>query len=177
MQHIDTRRLLQISPGQMDRRPYPGRAVRQLPALACLRFRDQILQRIHIGICTHRDHVWRGKDHRQRREILLGIVGQVVIQILINRLRTDSPNRDGVPIGICPFERSHADRTARPGTILNHNRLFEKRRHGLRDRPAGHIGRPAGRIRNNQCDRFIRIRFCLGGQCCTAHRDRAQHPV
>jgi hypothetical protein len=155
---IHARRVIQHFHREMRRR---AGARRSIVELARLRFRerDEFLQvrGLHAGI--EHEQVRRRSDERDRREILDRIVPELRVCGRRDHVRAGSAHREGVPVGRRARRDFGADGAARAAAIVDDHLLAERFGHALADEPRDDVGRSARRKRDDEADRFRRIRL------------------
>ena len=92
-----------------------------------------------------------------RREILARVVADIRIKRRIDGERASAAEPERVAIGGGLGDLARADRAAGAAVVLDHHRLAERLAHGFGDCRAPDVVAAAGRVRNDQRDRTIRI--------------------
>jgi hypothetical protein len=105
---------------------------------------------------TH-DDIERARDQRDRRKILVRIVGQLRIQARIDRIGEGS-HQQRVAIRIAGRDRLGADDGPGPRLVLDHDGDAEIPRHLLCQRARNHVGAAARRKRHHNPDDPVRIK-------------------
>ena len=106
---------------------------------------------------VHHQDVRRGGGQRDRREVLVGVVGRLGVEARIDheaRARDqDACSRRARRLR----DLRHADIAAGAGVVLDIELLLEIFRQLLRDQPRHHVGRAAGRERHDDLHRLVGI--------------------
>ena len=138
---------------QVRQRPRTGRAVAQLPGLAA-RVVEQLAQRVHRQRCVDHQHVGRGTDHADRREVL----DRVVRHLARGRrraVRGDITLHQRAAVGHGARRGLAGDGAAAAADVVDHEGLVQHPAPALGDRAAHHVAAAAGGHRHDVADRFV----------------------
>ena len=150
------RDLAELLAREMDRGAETGRRERDLAGL-CLRQRDQFLRGCGRHGRMHDQHQRRGGEQRDRREILLRVVGQLAgEQAGIDHERTVD-HADGVAVRRGGRDRLRADLAGAAAAIVDHERLPERALEMRLDQPRQDVRRAARRVGHDHAHRTLRI--------------------
>jgi hypothetical protein len=112
------------------------------------------------------EHVGHQRDRRDRREVLLEVVGQLLVDAGRDRV-VHRADQQRVAVGFGLRDVVGAERRARPGLAFDDHRLAEARLQLVGQRARQHVGGAAGRERHDQRDRLVGPRLgerTAGGQ-------------
>ena len=140
--------------------PGAGRAELHL-ALVLLGVGDEFLEILHRQVLAHGQQDRNLGDERDRREIVDGAVERLLIQRLALGVGADGPEHHGVAVGRGIGHASGAGHAAGAADVLDHDLLAENLAHARRHDAAEHVGRAAGRERNDHRHRLGRIALSL----------------
>ncbi len=127
------------------------------------------LARVGLGVVDQflrRGYGYRGIDHqgqRDRPELADGreigdrIVGQLLVEALIGRMRRVGRDQHGVPVGLGAGHVLGGEKAARARHVVDDDGLPEARRHLLAQHARQRVGGAARRERHDELDRPIRI--------------------
>src|SRR5712691_9007506 len=101
--------------------------------------------------------VRRRSDPADRREVLARIVADIAIEARPDRQRAGISQQDGGAVGRAFRHRASSDRAAGAAAVVDDDRLAERLAHLVRDDPPDDGGAAAGRERDNERDRPVRI--------------------
>ena len=149
---------------------------------------DQLLHVLHGQRGRHQQHAGGIGHMRDRREILLDVVGQARHQMRRNRMRAarGEQQRRAIRSRLHAFGRTN--RAARTGLVVDDELLAQILRNALRDHARNQIGRTARRKRHDHAHRLARPRIGGGvgkrrrtaqrtsSHQCTDHRTTAPLP-
>ena len=155
--------ILNCSPTMWPDEPLPGEPNEILPGF-CARVVDELFRRLRRHAGMHDQHVGRGADQDDRLEILGRIVGQL-LQVLQDRLGRMEAHVDRVAVGRRLRDEVGGDHAAGAGALLGddgHAGIVVG--DPLRDRAREQVGDAAGRRRNDDADRLVRIILRRGGR-------------
>jgi hypothetical protein len=102
------------------------------------------------------------RRQRDRRKILLRIVGELLVKRRIGRKGRDVAQQDGVAVGRRLGDELGADICRRARLVLDHDRLADDVRHFGADQACEEVGSSAGRVRDHQMDGLRRIGLRAG---------------
>ncbi|KAG1484022.1 hypothetical protein G6F54_013487 [Rhizopus delemar] len=111
--------------------------------------------------CVHDQHVGH-RDHQRHRREVGGLVGQRLVQRVVDGVGADVAHQQGVAIGLGAHQFRGADIAARARLVLDHDGLAPRRPQVLGDGAREDVGGAAGRKRHDQGDRSRRP--CLRGR-------------
>ena len=164
--------------GEMREARHAGRAVVERAGLG-LGQRDQLGDVVHREPRIDHQHIGRGADHHDRREILDRIVRQVSAQTHRHRVRARGGDADRVAVGRRLGDRVGADIAAGADPVVDHDLLAQPGPQPLRQDARDDVGAAAGRERHDQPDRPVRPGSVAGlrggGARCQHRRQRHRH--
>ena len=115
------------------------------------------------------ENVGGHRRKRDRNEVLVGIVGQVLVQKLVGGEDRRRGEQDGVAVGGRLFERVDPDDAVGAGPILDDNRLRPGLAQLVRNQARDEVERAARRKRNDEFDRPIGIILGQARACAKTH--------
>jgi hypothetical protein len=102
----------------------------------------------------------RQPDHRRHvDEVLHRVIGQVLVDPLVDRHRRVGRHRHGVAVGRRLLECLQADLAVGAAAVLDDNRLVQPLRQIFRNDARHHVGAAAGRVGHDHADRAARRPF------------------
>ena len=125
-------------------------------------------KRLEVGQAERRlddEHLRRGREQRNRREVALGVVAKPLVEVLVDRHRAVSRYEQRVAVRRRLRHRVGADIAAGAAAVLDDERLTESLLQPLRKRAADDVRGRARRVRNDDphglrrdtaCDRRAR---------------------
>ena len=135
--------------------PGPAEPYESLPAIR-LGVLDELLQRVDRQRRRDDQHVRRAAHHRDRREILDRVVGQLAHR-RIGAVRADVADHQRVAVGRGARDRERADDAAAAALVLDDDRLPERAPEPVGDRAGDEIDAAARLHRRDDLDRPVRI--------------------
>ena len=117
--------LLEIHPAQMLRAADADRAVIELVG-PLLGIGDQFVQRLHRQFRAGHDDDGKDRDERDRLEVLLGFVAEILVERLVDRGRARAGRHQGVAVGRGPGRRERAGIAAGARTVVDDEGLPER---------------------------------------------------
>ena len=137
--------------------PMPG--VRDLiRLLRIFHQRDQFADIVHRQILVHEKQRRRRGDQADWRQVLARVVTDVAIKIRPGCQCRGVAEDNRVSVRRSVGDLAGANRAAAAGiAVLNHDPLAERRAHLVRDRPRHDVVGAAGRQRDDQNDRPVRV--------------------
>ena len=137
------------------------RAVGDLARLAPCEL-DKLLQRIGRHRRVHDNELSALRDHRDRREALVRVVGQLLEQEPVTHHRGVDRHEERVAVrrrvrgALCAYERTRAR------DILDHHRLAPQRREFRREAACEQVDGARGRVGNDDLHQPVRVRLRVG---------------
>ena len=170
---LDAGRLLEQHGGEMERIADARMRDVDLARLG-LRGGDQLGDRVHLQLVrVHQQHADEARRQRDRREVLLGIERDLLVEALVGREGRDVAEQDGVAVRLRLGDEVRAEIGRGARLVLDHDRLADQLLHLLPDEAREEVGPAAGRIRHDQMDRLVGIGLREGGRL-RARRRRAR---
>ena len=157
--------ILNSSPPRWPVVPLPPDAFKSLPGF-CLRVIDQFLDGLHRQRIGHREHVVGGQKLPDEHEILVRIVWLLLFgqQRLVDRERHHVGVADGVAVRIRMHDHVGAYGLRRARAVVDHDLLAHLFDEFDGEDARHHVGRAAGRRRDDEPDRPLGI-FGLCAAC------------
>ena len=146
---------LQHLGAEMLRTAIAGRAIGQ--ARIGLGVGDELGERLRRNRRVDDQRERHAGDQRDRREILHGIVGQLLVERLVDRKRGRGRHQERVAVGLGSRDLLGAERGAGARLVLDHDDRVQPALDLVGDQPAEQIGGAAGRIRHDHLDVAARI--------------------
>ena len=144
------------------------------PARARARLLDEFLERARLQRGMHDQHQHVGGELGDRREVLDGVVGEVVHQARVDDM-VRGVEQQRVAVRRRARHDGRADVAAGPAAVLDHHGLAPALRELLAEDAAEGIGRSAGRERHHQLDRLVGIGLGKRGPQRCDRQDGGQH--
>ena len=123
---------------------------------------DPVLDGLGRRIGGHRHQQRTDRQQRDRREILVGLEGQLAIQGPAAPDRGRGGDADGVAVGRRPRQRLERDETACADAVFNHHRHAEFLAHVVAEHARIGVGRAARRKAAENADRLGRPGLRMG---------------
>jgi hypothetical protein len=120
------------------------------------RARNQIGDRLDVGLRAHEQHVGRVDELADRHEILQRVVGQIVVERLVDG-DGGRGEQQRIAVGRRPRCNGHAGIAASAAAVVDDHRLAQRLLQGERDDARNDVGRPARRERHDQGDHALGI--------------------
>ena len=158
--HLHAGHHLEELAGQVDRRSVARRCEVELAGI-CLRIGDELGHRVRGHRRIDDQHVRNARDEDHRREILHVVVRHLGVEAGVDRVRADRSHLERVAVGRGMGDELRADVAARTGSVVDDDLLAPGLGQLLRDVARQDVGRATGRKRDDDADRFHRVR--LGG--------------
>ena len=111
-------------------------------------------QRLSVAATDRHQEEGNHRQHRDRRQVLLRLVGHRRVEVDVGRERARGGEPDGVAVGRRLRHRVDADHAARAGAVLHHHRLAELVAHARRDRAQDEVRAAARREADDEADRL-----------------------
>jgi hypothetical protein len=150
--HLGPGHALEQLAGEMNGRAIAGRGVVELARIG-FRVVDQVLHGLDLGqLLLHHQDIGQVRDLRDRDEVLLGIVGELGIEILVDRdLRRHDEQRRAV--GRALGDAVHADIGGRTRDVLDDDARMPQRGEAIGDDAPDDVSGATGGIRDDQFER------------------------
>jgi hypothetical protein len=126
-------------------------------ALVGLRVDDELLEVVGREVLAHREQLGLLGDQADRLEVLLGVIAQVGIEKRRRGVRAHVAGNDRIAVGCGTRCAQRSDRSAGAADVRDHELLPKMTGEDVRDDPAGHVGRAAGREGNDNRHRSRRV--------------------
>ena len=163
MQHVDPGLGLEQLAREMGARAVPGRAEGE-GARFRLGHGDDVADADDVEALAYDQDVRHGGNAGDRGEIPHRVVGAVLDQALVGRVRLVGTEHQRVPVGLGARHRVGADDARSAGTVLDHDRLIELAGAFLRDQARQRVDRSAGRVGHHDGDGSVRKVLRLRGK-------------
>ena len=149
-------RVLELLHHQMIERADAGGSVIDL-ARVCLRVRDEFLQRVDRHGTRDDEHVRRAAEHRDRREILDGVVAEIALHRRVCRVGGDVADHQRVAVRLRPRDGLRGDCAAGARDVLDDEGLAQRCAQLVGDQARDEVHATAGRLRRDDLHRPARI--------------------
>ena len=156
MRDVGAEHVVQQHAAKMRGRAGAGRAELHL-ALVLLGVGDELLEAVDRQVLAHRQDDRHLGEQRHRRELLDRIVERLLVERLALGMRADRAEHDLVAVGRRGRDALRAGHAACAADVLDHDLLAQDLAHARRHDTAEHVGRAAGRERNDHRDRTGRV--------------------
>ena len=123
----------------------------------CLRERDHVIDRPGGNLRIDRHDQRQFRDQDDGRKILHRVIGQVGVDVRADAVGCDRIQQQGVAVRVRFGDLRGGGGAAGAGAIADHDRLSQRVGKLGADQPADEIGRAAGRNRDNELNRAVRI--------------------
>jgi len=120
---------------------------------------DERLEVIELQVGLHHQHLRGRSQQRHRQQVPVGIVGQALVEVFVDRHRAISRNQQRMAVGGRLGDHLGADVAARAAAVFHHEGLPKRLLQALGKRAADDVGRRAGRVRNYDSDRLRGVRL------------------
>ena len=156
MRDVDAREALEQFHREVVGCAVAGRPIVELARLG-LRQRDELAHRRRRHRRMGDQQV--GPDHKlaDRREVAQRVVGHVAPQVRQHRQRTGAGDVQRVAVGHRVRGEFGRDQAAGAAAVVDDELLAELRGHAGRENARDHVRRAAGRRRENDADRLVRV--------------------
>src|SRR2546423_3641435 len=156
MDDEELRFALQKLHGEMRGAPAADRSIRELPGMRT-RIGDEALEVADIELRHHDQHLRRRSEERDRREILVRVVGQILVEMLCRRDRPINAHEQRVAVGRRLGRGLGADVAARAAAVIDDEGLAERLVQPGGERAADDVGSRSWRKRDDHAYGFRRI--------------------
>ena len=180
MKHVDASALLEELAGEMSRATASRRPIGELAGLA-LGQRHEFRERLRRHTRIHHEHVRKHDAHRDRRDVALRIVAEVLHYMRRDGHRADRREVNGVPVGRRRGDVLSRDVAAGARLVLDDDRLPNVFAELLCDEPGHGIGASTGGEADGQRDGAAGEILPADNSCdshcrrCDHHSDRGFH--
>ena len=165
VRQLDARVLCEQFHRKVMRAARPWRSIGDLAGLL-LRGVDQLLHGAHVQCGRiHRDREHESPRQRDRREVIRGIVRQLLEQAGVERVGAEIAQEDGVAVGRRTLHVLGTDDRRAAGAVVDHDRLPERFAHLGTYGARKEIGTAPRGKRHDQANRLRRIALPGGRQC------------
>src|SRR5262245_3996121 len=158
VRHVDAGHQLEELAGEMHRSAVPSGGERERARLR-LGHGDQGGHRSGRRAVRHGEHDRNVGELRDRHEVLLGIVGELAHQALVDGKRARRADADRVAVGRTLRNELDADVAAGARPVLHHDLLPKALRHLPREQARDRVRAAPRRKRGDEADRLGRIRL------------------
>ena len=162
--HAERFELEQLVQG-FGRNLHGGRAVGVIElALVGMRVSDELGRRAHRQGCVHREDERKVGEAANRREISNRVVGQLLENMRVDRVRGVGREEQGVAVGRCLGDKARRNLRGGTGPVVNHKGLAERHAQLLADHAREDVGAAAGAETDHDAHRFVWIRLLRLGR-------------
>ena len=171
MVHLDLRQRLQVLHAEVLQVADAGRGVVELARIVA-RQRDQVLYRFHRQRRMYHQHHRPADDLRDRREILLRVVGQILAQGHVDGHRPGIGQHHGVTVGWGFRHHVSADAATGAAAVIDQYLLPPHRGQLLTQGARNVVERATRRVGHDNPHRFRRERLCLHRRHCAQDQSK-----
>jgi hypothetical protein len=140
-----------------------GRGIAEL-ALVLLHILDQFGNGLHRQVRIDHQDERRLHVERDRDEVVIGIVGDLLEEREIDRHRGGGRHKERVPVGLRLRHRVRRQHQRSAGAVFHHDRLAQALRQPVGIEPHQHVHAAAGRKRHDDGHRTIGVLRLRGDQ-------------